>query len=98
MGALKFGVEGIVQLSHGNEEAVTQLQSILRCLITGTACYSGLGIFLRLASLPRQIIPPGWHRGSMARGRERENGRPHETQRPPVHSPGGSLSILWEWS
>lgn len=96
--ALKLSVEGIVQLSLGNEEAGTQLQSILRCSITGTACYSVLGIFLRLASLPRQIIPPGWHQESMARGRGREKGRLDDTQRPCVHSPGGSLSSLWEWS
>lgn len=88
-GALKLSVEGIVQLSHGSEEADTQMQSILRCSITGTTCYSVLGIFLRLASLPKQIIPPGWHQESMAKGREREKGRPHEPQRPHVHSPGG---------
>lgn len=96
-GALKLSVEGIGQLSLGNEAADTQLQSILRCSITGRACYSVLGIFLRLASLPRQIIPPGWHQESMARGRGRVKGRPHETQRPCVHSPEGSLSSLWEW-
>ena len=33
-GALKLSVEGIVQFSLGNEEADTQLQSILRCAIT----------------------------------------------------------------
>lgn len=97
--ALKFSVEDIVQLSHGNEEADTQLQSILRCPITGTACYSVLGIFLSLASLPRQIIPPRWHQESIARGREREKGRPHETRRPRVHSPvacGNGPDPLWE--
>lgn len=73
-GALKLSAEGIMQLSHGNEEADTQLQSILRCSITGMTCYSVLGIFLRLASLPRQIIPPGRHQESMARGRREKRG------------------------
>lgn len=90
-GALKLSVAGIVQLSLGNEEeADTQLQSILRCAITGTACYSVLGMFLRRASLPRQIIPPGWHQEHMARGREREKRRQHETRRPHVCSPGAA--------